>query len=257
MRVPKNHTIVEVESLFEDTFTTPGGLLLHTQKEETAERYHDARTHGTIRAMFAGLSDRQKTMCEKPSRDWRRVGGYKGKDAVDNVADYTYLEGTFADMRVGDVVHFRITAMLAAESGEMWMGEELGIDGAGKCIKVLADDILCVERPGPDGGELIAVGGKVLIEPIEITEKVTSKVLIIPETGETKKKNTNMGRLISKSKPMKGFLGIEPEPGDVVIYKQKIAEYINVNGRKVEVMYLTEVDAWIPGNRFDEAMNED
>lgn len=254
MIVPKNHALVLIKSRWKEHYETDSGFKLLRETHHHERRYENAETKGRVVAMFAGLADRrgQPTKCQDP-----RVDSYSARmmPTTETMMPYTALDGTFAGLNVGDTIHFSYEALLVEEnvlkqeeakpvmllSAYPQFAPDIEHPEGYEIVPVLADGILAIERDG----ELIAVGGKALMEPVEEEEIETlSDVIHIPK-GFRKRKLMNAGRLISASKPMKSLFGIEAEPGDIVFYNRSIAEYFEFGSRKVEWVYLTEIDAYV------------
>lgn len=253
MKVPKNHALVLIPSRWKEYYETESGFKLLRETHHHERRYENSETSGRVVAMFAGLSNRvgQPTRCQNPKVSSDRMAHLPTENTM---MPYTALEGTFAGLKAGEMIHFSYEALLEEEnvldnrdskpvmmlSSYPQFAPDIENPSGWEIVPVLADGILAIER----NGELIAVGGKALIEPIEQEEmEKLSDVIHIPD-GFKVKKLKNAGRLISASAPMKGLYGIEAKPGDMVWYDRSIAEYFEWNGKKIEWVYLTEIHAY-------------
>lgn len=82
-----------------------------------------------------------------------------------------------------------------------------------------------------------AVSGKVIIRPLQMAE-FKSKVLISPNQV----KNIGFGVVVSCAEGMREYYGV----GQTVVYLEKLAEWIEINGEKYDFVYTGEILATMP-----------
>lgn len=148
---------------------------------------------------------------------------YRGRDLT--LQD---LETTFELIETGDHVYLSYVASLPERL------VDLGISESG--LPVYSVDANLILAKKTDNG-VQAVGGWCLIKPDETT-KFQSDVLVIPETMRNKRKN--YGTVISSS-PYWSYVFSQ---GDKVIYEERSAEWIEIDGVKYDVVYNHEVLAF-------------
>lgn len=88
---------------------------------------------------------------------------------------------------------------------------------------------------GENGFE--AVAGKVLLRPLQKSE-FESKVLISPNQV----KHIGFGEVVSCAEGMREYY----EKGKIVVYLEKLAEWIEINGEKYDFVYTGEILATMP-----------
>ena len=71
------------------------------------------------------------------------------------------------------------------------------------------------------------LGNKVLIQPLEFTEKQTGRAYI-PETEKEEKRKSEKGKIVAVGKDYDGEL----KKGEIIFYDKFGGEYFNINGKE-------------------------
>lgn len=205
-----NLFLLELDKKLNNTILSKGGMEFFIYTEIKKE--WNLRTWGKVAALPCKLNDRP-TMADPFPWEGETV-------------PYSKLD---LDIEVGETVHFRYRNNIE----EMF----LLVDGV-YYLAVPADEIFAVERDG----ELIPVGGKMLVDRIE-EKKFKSDLLIIPDKFDVERPEFK-ARVYREGKPLKGDNPTGTQLGDTVWLEHMPEDQDFGQGRKYSVIYQRDVLAY-------------
>ena len=204
MRVIANYYLVRVKSTVNETYETESGLKLHRDLTLGNKEWYKV-TVGEVVAVPEKFTEGLWTKC---SYKW---------DGKNHLVMHDQFD---CDIRVGDKVHFSYLAVQ----------EKMRPVSAKLEYLIAADDIYAYERDG----EFYAQQGRIIVTPItsEVFDEVTGNKkdtsLIIPDTV-TQVEVNNVSRVIACGKPFLGFTMVDIQPGDHVVHKAGVGDWLDEN----------------------------
>jgi len=208
MKVLYDNILVKVDSLKENK---KGKLVI----DSTFEREKHTRIYGTVVATPIELT---------ADRDIR----FEEDTCLASKSNYPYLEkkvwyekDIVMDIKEGDKVYFEYQYLHDNEY------DKVKVDGE-YCYAIPYSGVICVVR----GSEIIPIGGKILVEPMNEEQRGTIKTL--PVLSE------NFGKMKYKSKPLIGdkFNLMEDT---IVIFQDMCAFKQTIEGKEYYVMYYWDI----------------